>query len=345
MSMSQTMTPRRQIALWLFAVAGLIFLMVLVGGLTRLTESGLSITEWKPVSGTLPPLSEEAWVEAFERYQQIPQYELVNKGMSLDEFKQIFWWEWAHRLLGRLIGFAFFIPFVFFIVTKRVDRQLAPHLAVMFVLGGAQGALGWWMVKSGLSERIDVSQYRLVAHLGLATIIYVYMVWIALGLWRPAKMEGLVSQRLRLSAIGLSALVYLQMLMGGFVAGLKAGHIYNSWPLMEGALIPDGLFAMQPAWRSLFEDMLTAQFMHRCVAYMLVVLVTWHLVACWRSGASQARQGASWLMGGVAAQIALGIWTLLWVVPIPLGAAHQTGALIVLTLSLWHAQRLSTPAH
>jgi len=344
MSRTQTMTPRRQIALWLFAVAGLIFLMVLVGGLTRLTESGLSITEWKPVSGTLPPLSEEAWAEAFQRYQQIPQYELVNKGMSLGEFKQIFWWEWAHRLLGRLIGFAFFIPFVFFIVTKRVDRQLAPHLAVMFLLGGAQGALGWWMVKSGLSERIDVSQYRLVAHLGLATIIYVYMVWVALGLWRPAKMEGLVSRRLWLSAIGLSVLVYTQMLMGGFVAGLKAGHIYNSWPLMEGALVPDGLFAMHPAWRSLFEDMLTAQFMHRCIAYTLAVLVAWHLVACGRSGSSLARQGASWLAGGVAAQIALGIWTLLWVVPIPLGAAHQAGALIVLTLSLWHAQRLSAPA-
>lgn len=344
MSMTQTMTPRHQIALWLFAVAGLIFLMVVVGGLTRLTESGLSITEWKPVSGALPPMSEAAWADAFQRYQQIPQYELVNKGMSLDEFKEIFWWEWAHRLLGRLIGFAFFVPFLFFIVTKRVDRELAPHLAVMFVLGGAQGALGWWMVKSGLSERIDVSQYRLVAHLGLATLIYVYMVWIALGLWRPAKMEGLVSQRLWLSAIALSGLVYLQMLMGGFVAGLKAGHIYNSWPLMEGALIPDGLFATQPAWRSLFEDMLTAQFMHRCVAYTLAVLVAWHLVACWRSGSSQARHGATWLAAGIAMQIGLGIWTLLWVVPIPLGAAHQAGALIVLTVSLWHAQRLSTPA-
>lgn len=344
MSTTLTMTQRRQIALWLFAVAGLVFLMVLVGGLTRLTESGLSITEWKPVSGALPPLSEEAWAQEFQRYQQIPQYELVNKGMSLDEFKQIFWWEWAHRLLGRLIGFAFFIPFVFFIVTKRIDRQFAPHLAVMFLLGGAQGALGWWMVKSGLSNRIDVSQYRLVAHLGLATIIYAYMVWVALGLWRPLSGEGLVSQRLRFSAIGLSALVFLQMLMGGFVAGLKAGHIHNSWPLMEGALIPDGLFAMQPAWRSLFEDVLTAQFMHRCIAYALGMLVLWHFVVCWRSGSAQARQGASWLAAGVAAQIGLGIWTLLWVVPIPLGAAHQAGALIVLTLSLWHAQRLSSPA-
>lgn len=335
---------RRQIAIWLFCVAGLIFLMVIVGGLTRLTESGLSITQWKPVSGTLPPLSDAAWQDAFQRYKQIPQYEYVNKGMSLAEFKEIFWWEWGHRQLGRLIGFAFFVPFVFFIVTRRVDRQLAPHLAVMFLLGGAQGALGWWMVKSGLSDRLEVSQYRLVAHLGLATAIYVYMLWTALGLWRRVPLDRLVSRGLVLSALGLVGFVYLQILMGGFVAGLRAGHIYNTWPLMLDAFIPDGLFSIAPWWRSVFEDMLTAQFMHRLVAYTMAGFVIWHLVAAWRSNSTVARQGATWLAIAVGSQVLLGIWTLLWVVPIPLGAAHQAGALIVLTLAIWHAQRLNAPA-
>lgn len=332
---------RRPVALWLFAVAGLVFAMVVVGGLTRLTESGLSITEWKPVTGTLPPMSDEAWADAFQKYRQIPQYERVNKGMTLGEFKTIYWWEWGHRLLGRLIGFAFLVPFLWFLATRRIERVLAPKLAIMFVLGGAQGALGWWMVTSGLTHRIDVSQYRLTAHLGLATLIYAYMVWTALGLWR-GRAPVVASDGLRKGAVALMWLVFLQMMLGGFVAGLKAGTIYNTWPLMDGRFIPSGLFAQSPWWRNFFESHLTAQFDHRMVAYLVALLAGWHWFAARRYG--EASRSAAWLGLAVAGQIGLGIWALLLAVPIPLGAAHQAGALVVFTLAIVHAQRLAARA-
>lgn len=334
---------RRQIAVWLFGVSALIFLMVVVGGLTRLTESGLSITEWKPVVGALPPLSEAAWADAFAKYQQIPQYQLVFTNMTLGEFKYIFWWEWSHRFLGRFIGFAFLVPFLWFLATRRIERALVPKLAIMFVLGAAQGALGWWMVKSGLTHRVDVSQYRLTAHLGLATIIYAYMMWVALGLWRDRPVF-VVSDGLRKASWVLLVLVFAQMMLGGFVAGLKAGHIYNTWPLIDGAFIPAGLMAHEIWWRNFFENMLTVQFDHRMVAYLLTFLALWHWFAGQRSGIRDAAQGASWLGLSVLAQVGLGIWALLWVVPIPLGAAHQAGAMVVFTLAIIHAQRLNAPA-
>jgi len=338
---SQSAAPaNRQIALWLFAVSALVFLMVVVGGLTRLTESGLSITEWKPVTGALPPMSDAAWNAAFEGYKQIPQYELVNKGMTLGEFKNIFWWEWAHRFLGRFIGFAFLVPFLWFLARRRIARSMTPHLLVMFVLGGAQGALGWWMVKSGLTHRIDVSQYRLAAHLGLATLIYAYMMWVALALWRAAPVIE-VNPSLRKAALWLVPLIFLQMMLGAFVAGLKAGYIYNTWPLMDGAVIPQGLMAHEVWWHNFFENMLTAQFDHRVVAYLVTALVLWHWSAIRRSGSVLARQSANWLLVAVLAQVALGIWALLEVVPIPLGAAHQAGALVVFTTALIHARRLN----
>jgi cytochrome c oxidase assembly protein subunit 15 len=340
MNEAHTQAARRQIAIWLFGVSALVFLMVVVGGLTRLTESGLSITEWKPVVGMLPPMGQAAWADAFTRYQQIPQYELMNKGMTLAQFKGIFWWEWSHRFLGRLIGFAFLLPFLWFLVTRRIERSMTPRLIVMFLLGGAQGALGWWMVKSGLTHRVDVSQYRLTAHLGLATAIYAYMMWTALALWRDAP-PVLVRSTLRKAAFALVGLVYFQMLLGGFVAGLKAGYIYNTWPLMDGAFIPEGLFAHQVWWRNFFENMLTAQFNHRMVAYLVTALVGWHWFAVRGSGDRIARQSANWLMLAVLGQVALGIWTLLEVVPVPLGAAHQAGALIVFTLAIVHARRLN----
>jgi cytochrome c oxidase assembly protein subunit 15 len=334
---------RRQIALWLFGVAGLIFAMVIVGGLTRLTESGLSITEWEPIMGALPPMSDAAWANEFARYQQIPQYDLVNRGMDLSEFKTIFWWEWSHRFLGRFIGFAFLIPFLWFLATQRIKRSLTPQLAVMFLLGGAQGALGWWMVKSGLSDRIDVSQYRLVAHLGLATIIYTYMLWVALGLWdRDAAPQA--RSALRWSAVGLAVLVFGQMLLGGFVAGLKAGHIYNTWPLMDGGIVPQGLFGKDPWWSNFFENTATAQFDHRMVGYLVALLIGWHWLAARHSGSREAARGATWLALAVLGQVGLGIWALLWVVPVPLGAAHQAGALILLTLAIVHARKLNPPA-
>lgn len=344
MNEDRNIAARRQIALWLFGVSALVFLMIIVGGLTRLTESGLSITEWKPVMGALPPMSDAAWADAFARYQQIPQYEFVNKGMSLNEFKTIFWWEWSHRFLGRFIGFAFLVPFLWFLATRRIERKMAPKLIVMFLLGGAQGALGWWMVKSGLTHRIDVSQYRLTAHLGLATLIYFYMMWVALGLWRGARPALFVSDRLRKASLWLVGLVFLQMMLGGFVAGLKAGYIYNTWPLIDGAFIPDGLFVHAPWWRNFFENTLTAQFDHRMVAYLVTALVVWHWLAVRRSGSRDAIRSATALLHAVLAQVALGIWALLWVVPISLGAAHQAGALIVFTLAIHHARKLNPPA-
>lgn len=344
MNEDKNIAARRQIALWLFGVSALIFLMVIVGGLTRLTESGLSITEWKPVVGALPPLSHAAWADAFARYQQIPQYEFVNKGMSLGEFKTIFWWEWSHRFLGRFIGFAFLVPFLWFLATQRIERKMAPKLVVMFLLGGAQGALGWWMVKSGLTHRIDVSQYRLTAHLGLATLIYAYMMWVAIGLWRGPRPALFVSDALRKASLWLVGLVFAQMMLGGFVAGLKAGYIYNTWPLIDGAFIPDELFVHVPWWRNFFESTLTAQFDHRMVAYLVTALAVWHWLAVRRSGSREAIRGATALLLAVLAQVALGVWALLWVVPIPLGAAHQAGALIVFTLAIYHARKLNPPA-
>lgn len=327
---------RRAIAWWLFGVAALVFVMVVVGGLTRLTESGLSITEWKPVTGALPPMSEAHWQEEFDLYRQIPQYQLINKGMTLDEFKTIYWWEWSHRLLGRLIGFAFLAPFIWFALTRRIERAMVPRLIFLFVLGGAQGALGWWMVKSGLVDRTEVSQYRLAAHLGLATIIYGALIWTALDLWHGKSTRFLSG--LSKAALGLIVLVFAQTILGAFVAGIRAGLIYNTWPLMAGAFIPDGLLAMKPVWHNFFESHLTVQFQHRMTAYLLLAFAAWH---AWRARKTEAAGTANLLLAAVVAQAALGIWTLLWVVPIPLGAMHQGGAMIVFGVAVWHAHRLA----
>lgn len=318
----------RPVAVWLFAMCALLFLIVVVGGLTRLTDSGLSITEWKPVTGALPPLSAAAWDAEFEKYRQIPEYQLVNKGMSLAEFKRIYWWEWGHRVLGRLIGVAFLVPFLWFWATGRIARPLVPKLALMFVLGGLQGALGWYMVVSGLSGRVDVSQYRLAAHLGLAIVIYIYMFWIALDLWR--RPAAAISR----PVLGLVALIFLQILIGAFVAGLDAGLAYNTWPLMDGAVIPGQLFVQSPWWINLFENPKAVQWLHRMMAYAVVLAVVWHWV---RMRRTPSHASATLLLAAVLAQTALGIWTLLAAVPIWLGAAHQAGAMLVLTAALYHA--------
>lgn len=332
---------RRQIAIWLFAVAGLIAVMVVVGGLTRLTESGLSIVSWKPIHGALPPLSDADWAQEFDAYKQIPQYQQLNKGMSLDQFKAIFWWEWSHRNLGRLIGFAFFIPFVVFLARGMVERALIPRLLVLFALGGLQGALGWFMVASGLTERVSVSQYRLVAHLGLALVIYGAIVWTALPLWRgvwPMKISPHVLFRASLAVLGL---IFFQILLGGFVAGLDAGLTYNTWPLMDGQVVPDGAYAYAPFWLAPFEDVTTVQFNHRVVAYLLAAAV----IALWLVGRQRGLTGlatatSNALFATVAAQVVIGIWTLIEVVPIPLGALHQFGAVAVLTAGVFHAYAL-----
>ncbi len=311
---------------WLLGVAALIFLMVIVGGATRLTDSGLSITEWQPLLGAIPPFTEAHWLEAFDKYRQIPEYQLVNKGMSLEDFKFIYWWEWSHRFLGRIIGLAFFLPFVYFAVTGALNGKTMLRCAVLFVLGGLQGALGWYMVASGLVDRVDVSQYRLSAHLTLATVIFGAILWVAYGLGTSRRAPARGREWLALLIV---ALVLLQVAAGGFVAGLDAGFGYNTWPLMEGALVPKGLFVAAPWWRNVFENAMTVQFNHRMLAYVIAVIVAGQAYVV------QSRASLI-LLAAVFLQIALGIWTLLWAVPLWLGLAHQGGALLVLAAAIWN---------
>lgn len=326
---------------WLFTVAALIFVLVSIGGATRLTGSGLSITEWQPIMGVVPPLSDAAWQEVFAKYKQIPQYQLVNKGMSLSAFKAIFWWEWTHRFLARLVGFVFALPFLVFLWMGLIPRQLLGRLAGIFALGGLQGVIGWYMVSSGLAERTSVSQYRLALHLSLAILIFGAVQWVAMSLGERAR-EGLAApERLRRGAALLAGLVFLQIVAGAFVAGLRAGAGYNTWPLMEGQLIPQGLGALSPWWANLFENALTVQFNHRVLAHALAGAVLWH---CWSlmrvADLPRAHVSGAALAFGVLAQIGLGIWTLLARVPLELGLAHQAGAVAVFGLALWHMHRL-----
>jgi cytochrome c oxidase assembly protein subunit 15 len=332
----------RAVRCWLFAIAALIGLMVLVGGATRLTESGLSIVEWKPVTGTLPPLNDAQWREAFEGYKTIPQYRELNAGMSFDEFKTIFWWEWSHRLLGRIIGVAYLLPFLWFLWRGALSTELKRRLWIVFALGALQGAVGWWMVASGLTQRVEVSQLRLATHLVLALAIYAAIVW---TLRRLRERQPVVaSSRLKVGAMVLLALTFVQLYLGALVAGLRAGRVYNTWPEIDGALIPSAarLLFEQPWWRNLFDNTLTVQFEHRMVAYALFALAILHAADAVRSRAGPAaRSGAIWLAVAVAVQAALGIQTLLHQVPILLGLAHQAMAIVVLTLAILQAERLA----
>lgn len=326
----------RLIAAWLIATAIMIFALVVIGGVTRLTESGLSITEWRPVDGVLPPLGDAAWQAEFDRYKQIPEYSQVHYGITLAEFKQIFFWEYLHRLWARLIGLVAFLPLVAFIATGRIRRgEIGRYFAVP-VLVALQGALGWYMVESGLSVRTSVSQYRLTAHLGLAVLIYGYVVWLAaerfpaIGSGQPA-----LPPRWRLAARALVALVFVTILAGGFMAGLKAGLTYNTFPLMDGKLIPDGYFALAPVWLNPFENIAAVQFDHRCLAVATLSAA----VALWaglrrRVLPQRVRLPLDLLLVAATLQVALGIATLLFVVPIPLAAAHQAGAILLFTAAL-----------
>ena len=332
---------QRAIRLWLYAIAVLIFAMVLVGGATRLTESGLSIVEWKPVTGTLPPVSEAAWQAEFDKYKTIPQFQHLNGAMTLAEFKTIFWWEWTHRLIGRLIGAAFLLPFLWFLAKGWIGEGLRWRLWSIFALGAVQGAVGWWMVASGLADRVEVSQYRLATHLILACVIFAATIWTAARMSRAATE---VPPRIRAAAIALLALVLMQIYLGALVAGLRAGMIYNTWPLIDGSFIPDAarLLHDAPAWRNLFENTLTVQFSHRMVAYGLWLLAILHAFDVARS----VRRGpvltrALALAGMMTLQAALGILTLLYQVPISLALAHQAGAILVLALATVHAQALA----
>lgn len=329
------MSRLRVVRGWLIVVAALIAAMVVVGGATRLTESGLSIVEWKPVTGTLPPFTAADWDEAFAAYKTIPQYRELNAGMTLDQFKTIFWWEWSHRLLGRVIGIAYLLPFLFLLWRGWLDAALKRRLWVIFGLGALQGAVGWWMVVSGLTHRVEVSQYRLAVHLMLAVVIFAAIVSTLLRLW-PRSPQPALAPRLRLTALALAGLTFLQIYLGALVAGLRAGKAYNTWPEIDGALIPDAgrLFFETPWWRNFFDNVLTVQFSHRMVAYLLWAVAVLHMVDVLATRARMLGRGAVALLVAVTAQAALGIWTLLLSVPLGPALLHQAGALIVLTIVL-----------
>ena len=338
------------VATWLLLVAGLVFLMILVGGATRLTDSGLSITEWKPILGAIPPLSDADWQTAFEKYKLIPEYQLVNKNISLDGFKTIFWWEWGHRFLGRFIGLAFALPFLYFFLTGALSKGLAKRLFGILLLGGLQGVIGWYMVMSGLVDRVDVSQYRLALHLVMAFIILGLLVWVALDLLTPPGQFGARHQCTSLSfAAGtIVGFLLLQVVLGAFVAGTKAGLAYTTWPDMNGEWLPSDMGQLSPWYRNLFEDIATIQFNHRLVAYVIgaAAVINLVIVVLSRARTWQLMTSAALVLAAVAGQIALGIWTLLNAVPINLGIAHQAaGALVfAITVRHWHLTRRGATA-
>ncbi|MBN9023661.1 MAG: COX15/CtaA family protein [Rhizobiales bacterium] len=334
---ARSLTPVRA---WLHVIALLITAMIVVGGATRLTDSGLSITEWRPIHGTIPPLNAAEWQEEFERYQQIPQYELVNKGMTVEEFKTIFWWEWAHRFLGRFIGLAFFVPLVWFWATGRIGRALAPQLLGIFVLGGLQGAIGWWMVASGLVARTDVSQYRLATHLTIAFGILALVVWVARGLSPRRAPAG--PDMGRAFAIALVALLFLQVFLGGLVAGLDAGYVSSTWPTMDGAFVPDGLLVVEPWWRNIFENPLTAQFDHRMVAYLILAVALVYAVA---ARGTNAARGALVLLLVFVVQAALGIMAVVMEMPLHVALTHQFVGAMAMWVAVAHLRTLSLARH
>jgi cytochrome c oxidase assembly protein subunit 15 len=317
----------RPVRIWLYIVALMVLAMVMVGGITRLTDSGLSITQWQPISGAIPPLSAADWQAEFENYKKIPQYTVLNQGMSLDEFKFIFWWEWGHRFLGRVIGFVFAVPFVVFLVQRRFSWNLAVPLAVLFLLGGLQGAIGWWMVSSGLQDLTSVSQYRLATHLGAALLLFLALIWVArrLGPSRPIPADAQ-----RGPVLLLLGLLYLQIIFGAFTAGLDAGQGYNTWPLMDGSLVPDGLNVIDPWWKNLFENALTVQFIHRTIAYVIVFYAA--ALVVWKRGAGGFAGANGWLPRIallIVLQACLGISTLVLRVPLPLALGHQALAFML----------------
>lgn len=348
------------IAIWLNLVAAMIVVTLAVGGATRITDSGLSITRWEPVVGIVPPLSEAAWQAELEEYRQIPEYQLVNKGMSLEAFKRIYWWEWGHRISGRLIGLVFAVPFAAFLLLGGMPGWLKWRLALLFGLGGLQGVVGWWMVASGLVDRVDVSHYRLAVHLGLACLLLVLTVWTAQrvaadaradtrctrdGPRRTAPGAGTATARAVSPAGGRGAmlllvLLFVQILLGALVAGLDAGLAWNTWPLMDGALIPEGLFFESPWWINLLENRLTVQFDHRVFGYLLVVAAGWHAVAVARSGWGAAAYRAAALFALIVLQAVIGIHVVVWNMPAGLALAHQLTAAALLWLATVHALQM-----
>ncbi len=306
--------------------------MVVVGGITRLTQSGLSMVEWAPIMGTLPPLSESSWLAVFAKYQLSPEYQKINLGMSLDEFKSIFWWEYGHRVLGRFIGLIYLIPLLIFLAKGMIAKNWYVRLFVLFALGGAQGLMGWYMVKSGLVDVPHVSQYRLTAHLGLALIIFAMMFYFALEFLRGSVKRDTSDPLFSFLSACAPVLIFVMMLSGGFVAGTKAGFIMNTFPLMNGEWLPSQWMALSPWWKNLFENPIAIQFVHRCLALLVSIFV---LTLFFRALKQNYETGAYWLLATLVLQVLLGISALLLVVPVALGAAHQAGAVALFAASIW----------
>jgi cytochrome c oxidase assembly protein subunit 15 len=337
-----TRTDRRHVAAWLLLCAAMVFAMVVVGGVTRLTHSGLSIVEWQPLVGTLPPLNEGEWQTLFEKYQQTPEFKQVNFDMDLAGFKGIFWWEYFHRLLGRLIGVVFLLPFLWFLLRRRLEPRLAWQLGGVFLLGALQGALGWYMVASGLVDNPRVSHFRLTAHLGMALAIFAAELWLAL---RLLSANAPATGRLGPAGLGLAALIFVMALSGGFVAGLRAGYAYNTFPLMNGHVVPPEILMLEPWWQNFLYNFATVQFVHRGIGWLLIFLVPW---LWWRARRealdAQGRLACNLLLAALVAQVTIGIVTLVNGVPLLPAAAHQGGAVVLLGAALWAAHALRSPA-
>ncbi|WP_439137386.1 heme A synthase [Roseicyclus sp.] len=330
---------RRLVRAWLMALFALVVLMVAVGGLTRLTDSGLSITEWAPLSGAVPPMNAADWQAEFDAYRQIPQYQLMNRGMSLAEFKVIYWWEWGHRQLGRVIGLVWALGFFALLVSRNIPPGWTGRLLLLGGLGGLQGAIGWWMVHSGLQEgMISVASYRLATHLGLAFLILGLIAWFMMKLGREeallmaARRDG--DRKLKGMSTGLLHLSFLQILIGALVAGIDAGRNYIDWPLMAGGFFPPGMWTIEPLWRNLFENDGTVQFIHRIVGYIILALAIGVWFAARRTGRMATKRAFDWVMVAIFAQMVLGIVTVMHSSPWYIAIWHQLGAVAVLTLVL-----------
>ena len=340
-------TPNKQhqhnliIGFWLLGCAAVVYFMIVVGGMTRLTQSGLSMVEWDPIMGIIPPIGEAAWQEVFAKYKTSPEYLKVNAGMSLAAFKGIFYWEYGHRVLGRVIGMVYLLPLLLFLARGMVPKRWYAKLFGLFVLGGLQGLMGWYMVKSGLVDVPRVSQYRLTAHLGLALVIFAYMLWFAMDFLRGEQRVHVASRAYLKSTLLVVFVVFIMMLSGGFVAGTKAGFIMNTFPMMNGQWLPDGWLAMTPAWRNLFENAITVQLVHRCIAIVVVVAV---IISFIISLKQRFKAVNGWVVAAMIVQVNLGIMALVMKVPLALGAAHQAGAVALFAASLYvaHVARKST---
>ncbi|EAQ11568.1 cytochrome c oxidase assembly protein subunit 15 [Maritimibacter alkaliphilus HTCC2654] len=339
---------RRGIRAWLIALFALITVMVLVGGMTRLTDSGLSITEWNLVGGSLPPTSGEVWASEFEKYQQSPQYRLMNEGMSLSEFKSIYWWEWGHRQLGRFIGLVWIAGFLFFALTKRVPGGWNGRLLTIGVMIGVQGAVGWWMVHSGLQgEMTSVASYRLATHLGLAFAILALILWCILLLGR-SEAEVMQARRLREKSLfgmgtGLMHLAFLQILLGALVAGIDAGRSFVDWPMMAGQFFPPDAFSIEPVWRNLFENPGLVQFMHRIVGYLLVLFAIGAFFRGRKAAAPSTRNAFMLASGMILVQMVIGIVTVLNASPLHIAIVHQAGAILTFSLIVTARYRAGYP--